>query len=405
MTKTHARIGTTILFALFLVGISGCSSNGFSLFGYSKENSTPPAAPIATPPVINPFNPTPPPSDGQSHTNNFTQGTASAQVDIVWMIDDSGSMENDQQAIKDNSAAFTSKLTAANVDFKLMVITSNVQDNGKLTNLCDGYVTSANASEFGDCAIVGTNSSGSGKEEGLEAMRRALDPSYSSGALNGDFLRAGADLHLIFVSDEEDEPDDQLFDSNSWKGETDPLTGSAITESDVDALREEMYAFLSTDPDYVLADGGHSYDTRYAYFPRVANHVNFFNSLKSAPAKVRAHAIVLTRVNNPADSTDECHNRSSTEEYGGRYIATANLLGGSVTDLCSSWSNTMNQIGLQVSGLERCFRLSHTPSDTSSIVATIDGSAVTAFSYVSTGNQVCFDEVPADGVAISITYH
>jgi hypothetical protein len=114
----------------------------------------------------------------------------------------------------------------------------------------------------------------------------------------------------------------------------------------------------------------------------------------------------VTKFIEPTDSTS-CYYSASTEEIGQRYIAAADLLGGSTTDICDNWANTMDKIGLHVSGLESCFGLSKVPTDTSSITAMINGAAVASggFSYVPTGNRVCFASVPDAGASISITYN
>lgn len=388
------------LFSLLgAVGFLACSSS--NRFGYGEETG-PPSAPLdsSVPNPFDPLPPPPPPNGPTEYTDLFQQAASSAKVDIVWMIDSSGSMRDDQQELSANAEAFTDRLENANVDFKLMVITSDSRSDGMLTPRCGttagSVITNANASAFAACAIVGDT--GSGLEEGLEAVRRALDPQYPKGPwntaatpkpLNSGFLRSDAALQVIYVSDEEDEPDDKPPTSNSWRGKL------GVTDADIVALRYEMAP--------ILDDEGRPFDNRYAFFPFAANHASFLKGLKpSGGPKVRAHAIVTRRIDK--NDPDSCYHSDITEEIGQRYSAVASLTGGSVTDFCGAWNTTMDQIGLVVSGLEKCFTLSHIPTDRASIAAQIDGSTVTSFSFVAAGNQVCFDSVPPAGTSILITY-
>ncbi len=388
MQSKYSPVSLSIVLSALMGVLAACGTP--NPYSWNVEDSGPP--PAALPPdTPNPFVPvvvpTVPGSVPTTYTDSFSQA-ASGKVDIVWMIDSSGSMKNNQEAIQTNADAFMSKLQDASVDFKLIVVTTDLTDDLWSHNRCGSVITSSNESQFATCAIVGDQ--GSGFEEGLEAVRRALDPNYVHGALNPGFLRADADLQIVYVSDEEDQPD-----PDSWLGRT--INGATITASDVSTLRAEEY--------YDLADPGHVYDGLYGYFPLVANHVSFLQSLKSGATKVRAHAIVTTKL----DGSDACHTRGygDTEEVGQRYIAVANFLGGSVSDICGDWSTTMNDLGLQASGLEKCFILAHVPTDRTSIAVTINDVAVDAadFTFVPTGNQVCFNTIPAVGSAIRITYY
>jgi hypothetical protein len=391
----------SILVCLAFAGLltGACSQSGQYVLNI-EGTGAPPAPPTDT---TNPFVP---PGGGTAPgitTDKFDQKTTAAPVDIIWMIDSSGSMENNQNEIRTNAAAFTNQLTNANVDFHLIVVTSDPSNDSMVQNRCPEIIDKDHASDFANCAVVGSD--GSGHEEGLEAVRRALDPEFPNGPWNTaaapsprnpDFLRANADLHVIYVSDEEDQPD-----GASWTGK------AGVDAADVAMLRQEMTLDLS--------DNGHGWDRKYKFIPFAAshsdvshsadpnNHVAFLRGLKTtAGTKVRAHAIVTNRL----DGSDDCHTRTQTEEVGQRYIAVANLLGGSVTDICSDWSTTMSQIGLKAAGLEQCFALKFIPTDRGSIVVTVDGNALASgeFQYVVIGNQVCLKTVPAAGAHIEITY-
>lgn len=149
-------------------------------------------------------------------------------VDVLFVVDDSGSMSEDQQNLATNFESFLSEANNWGVDFHLGVTTTDVEDATKAGRLQGEprFVTPADAQAFAKNVIVGTN--GSGTERGLEAARLALSPPLTDdlgtpcdgdiacaapmkcvkgtcGGPNRGFLRDSAALHLIFVSDEEDQ--------------------------------------------------------------------------------------------------------------------------------------------------------------------------------------------------------
>lgn len=173
------------------------------------------------------------------------------KVDILWVIDNSGSMCEEQAQIRAQAEAFVGELVAAGLDFQLAVVTTDMVDpsqSGRFQNqaqasdvsltctieidisqcdvdeppslilrssdyLRDGEVDSASLSrDFGCSATVGTD--GDGFEAGLEAMRSALGDELSEG-FNAGFLRDDAVLAVVFVSDENDCSDGGVLDKTT----------------------------------------------------------------------------------------------------------------------------------------------------------------------------------------------
>lgn len=322
-------------------------------------------------------------SQTTAQTDEFTQ-THATQVDILWVIDNSASMNEEQAAISTNASLFTDKLLAASVDFHLMMISTNASADAELTNNClvsgapAPFLTNVTADSFASCAQ--TSIPGGGPEEGIEASVRAINPNYVNGALNPNFLRSDADLEIVYVSDEEDQPDPA-----SWAAAAD------ITP----ALRQSLMSEMTQN----LADGGRLRDGREAYFPLIQNHIDFFRNLKGPDRRFRAHAIVL-----PTIDGSGCHSRTNGEEAGLRYKNLAVMTGGTVSDICEDWSSTMDSLGLQASGLRRCFQLSHVPHSNASITVSIDGVVQDTGYTLTPPDQICFDTIPRVDSTISITY-
>lgn len=172
-----------------------------------------------------------------------------AKVDVLWVVDNSGSMFEEQARLRENFELFIDEMAAVDADFHLAVTTTDMTpDNfpnqrvlspqrGRFQNTPDGRPktdeetggvdTSACDSEplptvirsrdyrredgaldtdrlklhFGCNATVGLR--GSGFEQGLEAAVTALSHELLQTANRG-FLRDDAHLAIIFVTDEND---------------------------------------------------------------------------------------------------------------------------------------------------------------------------------------------------------
>jgi hypothetical protein len=125
-------------------------------------------------------------------------------VDILFVVDDSGSMADDQEELANNFRTFFEVgLGASAPDFQVGVTTTDVLSPGAARGAFVGPVpimtraTPNLEAAFSTAVRVGTN--GSGLELGLEAMRLALES-----AQNASFVRPQAALSIIFVTDEED---------------------------------------------------------------------------------------------------------------------------------------------------------------------------------------------------------
>jgi hypothetical protein len=134
------------------------------------------------------------------------------QVDVLWVVDNSSSMEEEQQALAINFEEFY-KYMEQLVDpdseeevFHIGVISTDVYDpdhQGKLLGN-PNIITDAtpNAAEvFAQNVNVGLL--GKGDEQGFRAAELALTEPLISTA-NATFLRDDAHLFIIFVSDEDD---------------------------------------------------------------------------------------------------------------------------------------------------------------------------------------------------------
>lgn len=132
------------------------------------------------------------------------------KADIIWVIDESGSMSDERTSVRDNAVYFFQHAVAAALDFRMGVVDMNIQNNG---TFCTGPNASANRfllpgqeSAFGACALDphGALPENGSEEHGLNQARAALQNHLNTGDPLKD-IRPDALLVFIFVTDEDDE--------------------------------------------------------------------------------------------------------------------------------------------------------------------------------------------------------
>ncbi|MFO0748661.1 MAG: choice-of-anchor D domain-containing protein [Myxococcota bacterium] len=305
-------------------------------------------------------------------TDVYTQTTGQS-VDVLFVVDDSGSMSEEQQNLAQNFQSFVAGAQTWNNDYHIAVVTTDLE--GRTGNFFHGtnnprFVTRQTVNQFQSNVNVGTN--GSGTEQGLAAAQAALslpntaetttacttDTSCSApekcvdgfcGGPNRGFLREDAALEIVMVSDEEDQsPNDIAF------------------------------------------------------------YVNFFKTIKGFynTNMMHVHAIV-------GDTPSGCSSNAGAADAGFRYIDVANQTGGAVGSICNpSFASALSSIGDIAFGLRTQFFLSRLP-DPATITVSVAGASCSAASganwrYDAPSNSVVFDEnggcMPNAGQEVKIHY-
>ena len=124
------------------------------------------------------------------------EGQAPSKVDVLFVVDDSGSMEEEQISLATNFDAFIHAAEQWETDFRIAVTTTDPAVGGALKGAAP-VVTDANTAAFAENVLVGT--AGSLTEQGLAAAAAALSGPFAP------YLRPDATLVLVFVSDEDDQ--------------------------------------------------------------------------------------------------------------------------------------------------------------------------------------------------------
>lgn len=366
------------------------------------------------------------------------------KVDVLWVVDDSGSMQWAQNQLTSKFEAFARKLAEARVDFRVGVTSTDVCDinwqtgapkadrycpntndiskgvlqNGVMMGPAQGRLmvepssglsvltpSASFVSTFAKLAKIGT--AGSGMEHGLTAARMAVEKSLSG--VNRDFLRSDAFLSVIVLSDEEDDGV-QMWCEDAW-GRT---TLNAAGQKDLTKCKKGggspfLDAFGATP--YAVENKSGT-DRPWTDYKFTADNFKAYldNPNVKGPGKFRVSAITGVRGQN---GTIECSNpdvpsNSGPRESGTNYIKAANLTGGVVENICApEWNQILGNVGANVGELANQIAL---PSGKVPFPGTlevlVDGVKwdATKYEYKAQGNFLSFKQIPASGAAIQVRY-
>ena len=156
----------------------------------------------------------------------FEQSTVNA-TDILFIVDNSCSMGNEQTNLANNFSAFAEELAVLDVDYQIGVITT---DNPSFRGDMLTPDTADLEGDFVDQAVAGTGGSG---DERPSQMAYQSSASGGDAGPGSDFLRDDAFLAYIFVSDEPDSSPDSwvtyLTYFQSLKSDPDMFVAHAIS--------------------------------------------------------------------------------------------------------------------------------------------------------------------------------
>lgn len=144
------------------------------------------------------------------HGDTFEQGGAIRPVDVLWILDNSATMTEEQDALAAAFPAFAEVVGDGVVDMQMGITTTDVEEQqGLLVGDVLTVDTEDLVSAFATQADVGTL--GAREEQPLEALQLATsEPALSEG--NDALFRDGTDLAIIIVTDEDDQSEAEVSD-------------------------------------------------------------------------------------------------------------------------------------------------------------------------------------------------
>jgi len=293
------------------------------------------------------------------------------QVDVLFAVDNSGSMSEEQDSLAKNFDTFIQQAVTVNVDYHIGVTTSEVNKTKQADkksghpgmDMVPGglfgnpkYITPQTPNQksaFSKNIKVGTCCSDA-KEAALQASKMALStPMIDDPTKNGGFMRKDAKLVIICLSDEEDQSDGPV----------------------------DLY-------------------------------INFFKSLKGFRNTSLMDVNVIVGMKGPNDSDPNCKSgtgSTGSAKTGHRYIEVAQRTGGLYRSICSSnWGKEMADIGRLAFGIRVEFFLTR-PAKPGSIKVQVDGQVShenVNWSFDLKTNSIIFNtkSAPRRGSKIEVEY-
>ncbi len=192
-------------------------------------------------------------TDSSQQTDVFHQ-LDNVKADVLFVVDCSGSMGDNQQNLAENFSSFINQAVAMDVDFHIGVVSTEVEDQPGWSGtppreIKPGYLVQAGSrpriltnstpdldNAFTDNVRLGDNCSN--HEAGLEGAWMALSqPLVDDPNANAGFLREDAKLYIIAISDEPDQSNGSVdfyvdfFSSLKGYRNTEMMSVSAICTS------------------------------------------------------------------------------------------------------------------------------------------------------------------------------
>ena len=297
------------------------------------------------------------------------------KVDVLFVVDNSGSMSEEQDSLTRNFADFIRTAETWGTDFQLGIITTEADDEfeGRLPGelIGDPRILTPDtpnlSAEFTDHAEVGASGDGA-RESGLEAAHLALsDPNISDvaecgadcvepyacvpnargtesrcGGYNRSFLRDDASLELVFLSDEQDQS----------RG-------------------------------------------------TVAFYIDFFQSIKGARNRALFHASAIV------GPRGGCSGAGGEADAGADYLDVAEATDGVTGSICDdSFATHLANIGNRAFGLRVQFFLSRVADPATVEVTDASGRDMSGWSFDEESNSVVFSEgsAPRPGESFDVEY-
>jgi len=232
-------------------------------------------------------------------------------VDILWVVDNSQSMADEQAKIAARFDEFVTGINDADVDWHIGVISTDLDDEGEAGLLVgDPSVLSPKTPDyrflFQEMVQVGIG--GSDMEKGIDAAYKALSQPRVSGANNG-FRREGAMLMINYFSDENDCSD-----------------------------RGDLWGIEDDEPCYNHQD----------LLVPVVELIDDYRKLVTSNERLIVSAIVGPDISAGCDGA----------KPGRRYQTMADAFGGLKGDICdTSFDEIMEELGLQAGGMKTSFIL------------------------------------------------
>jgi len=326
------------------------------------------------------------------HQDSASQDT---KIDVLWVIDNSGSMASSQKNLTDNFQSFISGFAQNGYDFQLAVTTTQAflansiwtpfynsrptpsyydgQSQATIAKFRDGvaggqhsgyYVLTPSTPNLTNNFVINATQgiNGNGDERSFESMETALTSSLNSG-----FVRGGAFLAVIILTDEDD------FSNGTTR-------------------HQETYDSALTP---------------------ISHYTSFLNTLTGSTDKARHYSVSTISV---PDQTCLNQINNGAQKIGTRVRQLADATGGIKGNICGDFAQELTLISKEIVKLSSQFYLGNSKPIPESIKIWINGTSVPnvnsnpagdgGWHYNADANSIMFEGswVPPQGAQINVSF-
>ncbi len=353
---------------------------------------------------------------------SFTQSTSSFnnQLDILWVVDNSGSMAPLQANMTSNFTSFIQNFQTLGYDYRMAVTGTDAykanksyvgynsgynslslfQDGGNGTPTSGVFVIIPSTPNldtvFLDNATTGIN--GSGDERAFSSMVTTMNNKS-----NPAFLRSTSFFAVIILSDEDDFSNYNRFE-DSW-GNNGALDHCYVNSA-MDTIASTAYgtnAHVSTCANQTPPDSVSSYVTAFDTLTQSTGSTRRWNVSTIA---VLDSACQLSHSQDPSNG-----NAAFVSVQGQRYVQLSQDTQGVQGSICdTSYAATLASIASQITTLSTQFFLKQIPQVNTIVVAVnnakVPENSTNGWQYNSSANSIQFfgTAVPAQGSEINVNF-
>lgn len=346
-------------------------------------------------------------ADGLNHVFQEFAFTASNKVDILVIVDNSGSMSVEQQNLASPFNGFISRLNSSGLDWQIGVTSTDVCPETAPEGFCPSGLNGARGRfmgapgsnpAFGNQYIIkpGSNAQqlfaqrvqrgsevGSGDERGIFAANLAVDQRNSA---NAGFFRDNSNLAVVILSDEDER---SVNAADSSLGGYAQLANYDIPETFISKVAQTWNNTKSLLVNAIIIKPG---DTTMYPDPNA-------NSAPGGPYPQ----------NNTCLNVQAHQPQYYTAHAGTAYARLAQKTGGVVGSICDNGSGSFAAMLNNITGAiinqpsSRIITLAHTPEYRPTVTFNPNGNTV-GWSWVPGSNQIHLTSRPAAGTTVRVEY-
>lgn len=330
-------------------------------------------------------------SEGQTFQQNSAMQMT--KIDVLWIVDNSGSMASSQQNLANNFPSFIQKFTEKSYDFQMGVATT------------DAYLALPTWTPYYNTAPTPTYYGGRPQEE-IGWLRDGTWGSPSGFRI--------MDLNTPNLA--------QVFMQNAMQGingrgderSLQSMTTALSSSHNAGFVRDQSFlaVILLTDEDDFSHDGTAQYERYDRPLTPIEDYVTYLDNLTHSSGASRRYTVNSIAVNDQA-CLDSIYN--GAQKIGLRVGQMTDATGGVKANICGNFANELSLIAKSIVELSTQFYLNGDPIP-ESIRVYVNGSEIPrsetnpahngGFSYNEAAHSVLFqgDFIPPQGANINVTF-